>query len=518
MGNKLHENKNWVNNIALRISIIYFLISSLWILISDRLILIRFFDEGNLTRIQNIKGMLFVLGTTLLIYVLVYRNMRKIKSLNKEYERVLCYFNYTDIITGLPNKLYFEKNYQDIKLRRNNEACTFLCVNIDNFTHINNLLGFDYGDRLLQELGNRLKDSLNGKGIISRIGGDEFVVILEGVSTEKEVDLVIDDILESILNPFEFEGEKFFITSTIGIAMDPKDGTTFKSLMKKSHIAMEYGKSNTKSGHIYYNTKMDEAVASGVSLLSEIRKGLTNKEFQLHYQIIKDIECDKIYAVESLIRWYHPKKGYIPPLEYIPIAENTDLIFDIRRFVVDESFRQKKVWKDKGIDIPIVGINMSLKSFCCFNLVEDIERKMKEYSLEKEEVVFELTESGFIREGENLMFNIEKLKNIGVKIALDDFGAGYSSLIRFMELPVDFIKIDKVFIDSIICNKYIEEMVASIIKVSDAMGITAVAEGIEEKEQLDKLSELGCRLGQGYYIGKPMPAEKIEELLAENKG
>lgn len=263
---------------------------------------------------------------------------------------------------------------------------------------------------------------------------------------------------------------------------------------------------------------MDEAVASGVSLLSEIRKGLANKEFQLHYQIIKDIECDKIYAVESLIRWFHPKKGYIPPLEYIPIAENTDLIFDIRRFVVDESFRQKKLWKDRGIDIPIVGINISLKSFCYFDLVDDIERKIKEYGLEKEEVVFELTESGFITEGENLMSNIEKLKNIGVRIALDDFGAGYSSLIRFMELPVDFIKIDKVFIDSIICNKYIEEMVASIIKVSDAMGIIVVAEGIEEKEQLDKLWELGCRLGQGYYIGKPMPAEKIEELLAENNG
>ncbi|TJX14396.1 EAL domain-containing protein [Tissierella creatinini] len=514
---KTPENQT---NDALRIAIIYLVVSILWVVLSDLVSSALPVDLIYKRRIEVGKGMFFVIMSSFILYTLVNRSINKINNLNtdlfnsqQEHERVLNYFGSYDIVTGLPNRLFFEEMYEDLLKEGRYEKFAFLFIDIDSFSHINDLLGRAKGDILLMDIGMRLRTSINREDIVSRINGDEFGLILSNINSEFDVDKVVSVIQDELNKPIELDGERFILSSTIGIALSPRDGMDFETLLKKADIAMQYGKIYSKTSHSYYNKIMDKIIVGNAAILSDIRKGLINKEFKLHYQLIKDIKEDKVFAVESLIRWFHPKKGYIPPLNYIPIAEKTDLIFVLREFILDEAFSQMKAWKDKGVDIPIIGINISLKSFCSDTLVEDIERKMKEYGLGRGEVALELTESGYIEDIDSLISNIDRLRALGIIIALDDFGIGYSSLIRLKMLPLDYLKIDKSFIDNVHNNYDDEVMVKSFIDVANSLKLRIIAEGIEYKEQIDKLLEINCTLGQGYYIAKPMAAEKLEELI-----
>lgn len=504
---------------ALRIAAIYFIVSCLWIVLSDLISAYLPVDPLYKRRIEVGKGIFFVFVSSFMIYILIDRSIKRIKRLNKDltrtklaHEKTLNYFGSYDIIKELPNRLFLEEMYEDLQ-NRGYSGFAFLFIDIDNFSHINDLLGRSKGDILLMEIGMRIRSSINKEDLLCRISGDEFGVILPSVVSQGEIDNYLERIQASLSSPLEFDKERFYLSSTIGISLSPKDGMDFATLIKNANIAMHYGKIYSKAGHSYYDKSMDKVIVDNDAILSDIRRGLINKEFQLHYQIIKDIKEDKIIGVESLLRWFHPKKGYIPPLDFIPLAEKTDLIFELRKFILDEAFRQKKAWKDRKVDIPIVGINISIKSFCSQDLVEEIEKKMNEYGLGKGEIVLELTESGSIEAMDSLISNIEQLRDLGVRIALDDFGTGYSSGVRLKDLPLDYLKIDKYFIDNIHNNYKDEVMVKSFIDVADALGVRIIAEGIEYKEQIDKLLDLNCILGQGYFIARPMAAEKLEDLI-----
>lgn len=515
------RNKKLFANEPLRVSLIYFLISCLWILLSDRIVFLLFNEREVIKILQTYKGIFFVFISSIMIFFLVHGSINRINKLNSDlrkskinHKNTLNYYGTVDIATGLPNKIQFEKLYNNIRSNSDSGKLTFLFIDIDNFKHINDILGISSGDILLKEMGFRLKTAIGDENIVSRISGDEFGVIIRGINSTHEVEKIVHLIQNKINQPVDFQGERFFMSCTIGIAVYPDNGDDFDTLLNNSYIAMQYGKIHAKTGHSYYNESMDKTVVDEVAILSEIRKGLINKEFQLHYQIIKNIKLDKIYAAEALLRWYHPVRGYIPPLDFITIAEKTNLIFEIRKFVIDEALRQKKIWKDKDVNIPIVGINLSLKSFCSDDIVDNISNKMKEYGIGKQELALELTESGSIADMPNLISNIEALKKLGVRISLDDFGTGYSSLARLKELPIDSLKIDKAFIDHIHDKKDDEAMVSGFINVANTLGVSVIAEGIEYEAQLKKLVELGCYLGQGYYLAKPMPADKLEEFLS----
>lgn len=496
-------NNNY--NTALRISVTYFILSSLWILVSDRLMVE-----------QTLKGIVSVSLSSLLIYMLTNKSINKINIIHEEHQQILEHINSIDKMTGLFNITYAEKIYKDLKLQGNDTRFVFLYIDIDNFTNINDLLGFSYGDMLIKELGCRLKTAIDGnKGVVARNIGDEFLVVVEGISSKKEIENIVKDIQNIISYPIELKEEKISLSSTIGISLNPKDGTEYDTLMKKSHIAMIQSKSYNKSRYVYYDEKMEEKISNNIVILSDIRKGLVNDEFKLYYQIIKDVKSNKIILAEALIRWFHPKKGYIPPLDFIPIAEQTGLMSDISDFVVNEAFSQKKSWNDRGLDIPAIGINISAKSFSSYDFIDILESKMEEYDIGKGEIVLELTESGFLEDDSNLIVNIEKLRSLGVEIALDDFGTGYSTPIRLKSLPIDYLKIDKGFIDNVHCNSEDEAMVSSFVNFSRAMGIKVIAEGIERQEQIDKLLDLGCILGQGYHIAKPMSADNLETLYKQ---
>lgn len=514
-----HNKKEQISptNEAFKISLIYFIGSSLWIFLSDSFVF-TLFGEAILSysKMQTYKGIFFILLSSSMIYFLVYNSLIKIDSLDRSLEKKIAEIQYLgsyDNITGLPNSEYLETIFNNILQTSEEDKFAFLYIDIDNFSHINDLLGFANGDVLLSIVGERIRTFIGDIGLIFKLSGDEFGVILMGVNSELEINRVVEDLQKSIHIPIELEGELFYTSSTIGISLMPKDGNKFNILIQKSNIAMQHGKTHTKTAHSYYSEEMQEKVLNNVSILSDVRKALLNNEFRLHYQIIKNLENDSIYAVESLLRWYHPVKGYISPMSYIPIAENTNLIYEIEYFVVNEALRQKKEWNDKGVNIPKIGINMSLKSFCSEGIITKIEKKLVEYDIKKEEMVIELTESGVIGDMETLIPNIERLRKIGVRISLDDFGTGYSSLARLMELPLDSLKIDKSFIDNIHTNKDNEAMVTGIIYFANSLGMLIIAEGIEKQEQIEKLKSLGCSLGQGYHIAKPMSPEDLEVLI-----
>ncbi len=495
---------------GIRVALIYFVVSSLWIYLSDMLV-VHLIGEHGLENsfVQTYKGLSFVSATSIMIYFLVENSIKRIKKLDNKVQ----YLDSFDTITGLPNRKKFQIEFNESISNDPYMMAAFLYIDIDNFGYINDLLGHKIGDELLLDLANRILELADKKDLLARLQGDEFGIVIANIDSIESLNKRVKDIQNSIDKPWKYDNKEFFISSSIGVALKPKDGNDFEDLIKKAHIAMQYCKIHKKSGFHYYDDEVLRTVVDDVSTLDDVKKGLLNNEFTLHYQIIQDMNTKSIFAVESLIRWFHPEKGYIPPLSFIRLAEKTDLIFKIRDFVVNEALSQKKKWKDKNINIPRVGINISLKSFCSVDFLDLIESKMKEYGIGKGELALELTESGTVDNMDNLIANLKRLRELGVRISLDDFGTGYSSLARLRELPLDSVKIDKTFIDRIHIDQDDETMLKGVIYFADGLDLDVIAEGIEHKEQLEKLLDLGCRLGQGYYIAKPMSADDLEKII-----
>lgn len=521
---------------ALKIALIYFFVSAIWILFTDSIVFSIFSEDSlNYKAIQTYKGIFFILITSFMIYFLSGRSFNKINKLDKtledkieeidlktrvlkisqdEFNKTIQYLGSFDTVTGLPNRSHFENKFNDMIAENNESSFAMLYIDIDNFRQINDSFGHAAGDKLLLDLGDIIQNSTSGTNILSRITGDEFGMLLTGIKSLEEIEKKVQAVQSVIRIPWRYEGEEFYVSSTIGVSLMPKDGIEFDLLLKKANLAMQYCKINSKTGYHFYEDSIQRKVLDDAAILSDIRKGLTNNEFKLHYQIIQDLEIDKVYAAEALLRWYHPQKGYIPPLEFIPIAEKTNLIFEIREFVVTEALRQKKEWNEKGVNIPKIGVNISLRSFCDENFVEFIQNKINEYGIKRDELVLELTESGFIETMDNLHENLKRLKKLGVRISLDDYGTGYSTMARLRELSLDSIKIDKTFINNIHINKEDEAMVTGVINYAESLDLLVVAEGIETQEQMEKLKSLGCKLGQGYLIAKPMGPKELEKLIS----
>lgn len=434
---------------------------------------------------------------------------------NRELEETVDYLGSYDTITGLPNRYNLEKNFNKLKdsFENQDSSIAILYIDIDNFNQVNETFGHYAGDTLLVSIGEIIQKEIGDKNLISRISNDSFAVIVTGLRCKDEINFRVDKLQELIRRPWQFQGEEFFISTTIGVAIMTKHGQEFTNLLKKAGIAMEYCKRNNKGGYHHYNENIQKQVLDSVSIISDIRKGLINKEFSLHYQIVYDLQSDKLYGLEALIRWKHPEKGYISPMYFIPLAETTNLIYEITDFVLDEVLMQKRKWNDGGIDIPKLGINISAKSFDSEDLVDILEEKLKKFGISGDEIVLEITESGFIENLENVNKNIDKLIKLGIEVSLDDFGTGYSSLSRLKDMFINYIKLDRTFVMNIDKDKDLEAMVASVIHLSKSRGLKVVAEGIETESQLLVLKRLGCDLGQGYFIHKPMPAAELEDLI-----
>ena len=417
-------------------------------------------------------------------YIAVGMDITETKQLEKTIKLLGSY----DTLTGLPNRRYFERKFENLlKTQGQSWKYAFLYIDIDNFKYVNDTLGHHAGDSLLIHIAETLKGILGNKHLISRISDDEFAIILCNVESKNEIDMIASNIQETIKQPWECGNQKFYISTTIGVALMPKDGNDYISLLKNANMSMEYCKINNKTNYCYFNEEIQRQFVDNISLLNDVKRAITNKEFTLNYQLIKETTSEKFHSAESLIRWYHPQKGYIPPMNFIPVIEKTSLIFEIRDFVINEALRQKSQWNKMGLDIPKIGINISAKSFRSEDLVSVIKNKLAEYNVGSNELILELTETGFVEDLEDIKKNIIELKRLGVEIAIDDFGTGYSSLARLKDLQIDYLKIDRTFIMNIDKDNDTKKVVISVIQMAKALGLNVIAEGIETKEQYELL-------------------------------
>ncbi|SHJ87424.1 diguanylate cyclase (GGDEF) domain-containing protein [Anaerobranca californiensis DSM 14826] len=529
----LKRVKQWdsiYKNIALRITFIYAVISIIWILLSDK-ILYRIVNDLTVYRLlQNYKGIFFVIITAVFLYFLITKQFKFVVDSSKKMEvsfeelrkthkelatikEKLDVLAYTDLVTGLPNKTFIEQEVNmNIKLGQcNNFALVY--IDVDNFKNINDTLGHSAGDQLLRNIAKRLREQITYPHLVGRLGGDEFVLVIYDDGNNGGVLNHIKEIIEKLKIPWVYNGKEYFISISAGIALYPQHGTTFEILYKNADSSMYMAKEQGRNKIFIYSNAMQEKRVATMELANQLHNAINKGELTLHYQPIIDLKTEKITGLEALIRWQHPEKDLISPMEFIPIAENTGLIHQINLWVLKTACLQKKIW-DKVCNCSLkISVNFSCKSFEYPDLAEQIKNIIEETGINPTDVQLEITETTFL---DNLQLGIEilkKLQKMGITIALDDFGTGYSSLTYLINLPIDAVKLDRDFINKIGHRKENEIIVKAIIELAKALNIQVVAEGIENREQLSFLKNIGCHQGQGYHFSKPYPPYVIEEQI-----
>ena len=440
---------------------------------------------------------------------LAFRNdITKRKQAEEEMERLAT----QDHLTHLSNRRVFEYELQRAIDRK--ESVAVLFIDLDRFKYINDSLGHSLGDKLIKLVAKRLKKVVDKNAIVSRQGGDEFTILVRS-NNKDNIENLAKDILKRIKQPFYVAKKEILITCSIGISFYPEHGNSVETLMQNADIAMYWCKENGKDGFSFYEKHMRENTDRIMTLEMELRKAIDNEEFILFYQPKVDLFTNKVVGCDALIRWDHPKIGIISPGEFIPLAEETSLIDKIGEWVLKEACSQNKKWHEAGYSNFVISVNLSAHQFKQPNLVKMINGILKEVNLEPKFLEIEITESISMLSEEQILKQLYALKELGISIAIDDFGTGYSSLQYLDKLPVDTLKIDKSFINNIGKSDHISSflMTNAIICLAKSLNMKVVAEGIETGEQMIYLKQYHCDIGQGYYISKPLPVEKIDEYL-----
>ncbi|HHX61588.1 MAG TPA: EAL domain-containing protein [Epulopiscium sp.] len=443
---------------------------------------------------------------------LIAQGLAKIKD-----EKEIEYMAYYDTLTTLPNRFLFkDRTNQGIRLaKKNGKQAAVLFLDLDDFKAVNDTIGHKGGDELLKEVANKLRKSVGKTDTVARFGGDEFMILLNDINNEEDIFKVVDLIMALFGEPFNIQGQDFLVTSSVGIAVYPGDGEEADLLIENADMAMYKAKEKGKNQYTVYTTKMKEEVEMNIILSNDLSSAIERNELVVYYQPQVDIVSGRINGLEALLRWEHPEKGMISPGVFIPLAEKNGLINSIGEWVLRTACIQTKKWQDMNLPPLRMAVNLSaiqLISPSIVNLVKDI---LKESNLASEYLEIEITESAAIKESIYIEEALAKLKNIGVTIAIDDFGTEYSSLSRLKLLPIDRIKIDMQFTQGIESNEKDRAIIMVIINLAKNLGLNVIAEGVETKGQLDFLNQKLCDDVQGYYYYKPMPMAEVEEVLRE---
>ena len=425
------------------------------------------------------------------------------------------YLAYHDGLTGLPNRSLFSKlltksigeaNRYDRKL-----AVAFL--DLDRFKQINDTLGHEAGDQLLQEVALRLTGCVRESDTAARLGGDEFVVLLPDLADGQDAVQAARKILLQIAEEFILLGQAFHVTASIGISIFPQDGLDEQTLTKNADIAMYQAKAEGKNNFQFYSEKLNAHSLARLALESSLRHGLERNEFRLHYQAKRDIASGRISGMEALLRWEHPDLGTIAPLEFIPVAEETGLIIPIGKWVLKTVCRQSVEWRNQGLPPLSIAVNLTPRQFCDESLLADITAIVLATGMDPHFLELEITESLLIHDVDNTLRILTGLKALGIRIAVDDFGTGYSSLANLERFPLDTIKIDRSFMQASVGTPLDTGLADAIIAMGKSLSLTVVAQGVETMEQAEHLRLHQCNELQGFYFKRPMPAVEITRLL-----
>jgi len=444
-----------------------------------------------------------------------YRGVGKeISERKKDEERIQFLANH-DALTSLPNRAMFSEvlNLAIQNGHRYKRGFAVLFIDLDRFKIINDTMGHDAGDKLLKEMGTRLSETVRSSDVVARLGGDEFVVLVQEVSETKQVDAVARKILSALVEPMSMQGQECRVTASIGICMYPADAQDEKALMKNADIAMYRAKEDGKNTYKFYSEETNVHTFERMALETSLRRGLERNEFFLHYQAKLDLRTGHITGVEALIRWQHPELGMVPPMQFIPLAEETGLIVPIGKWVLNTACAQNVAWQGDGLPPLCMAVNLSARQFADENLLEDIAAALKSSGLRPELLELELTESMVIQNTERAGRILAAIKKMGVRLAIDDFGVGYSSLTHLKRFPIDTLKVDRSFIRDLPQDLEDKAICEAIIAMGKSLNLTVVAEGVETLEQQTFLQDHNCDEMQGFLFSKPIPSDQFAELL-----
>jgi diguanylate cyclase (GGDEF)-like protein len=425
------------------------------------------------------------------------------------------YLAYHDNLTGLPNRSFFSKllSRSVNEAQRYDRQLSVLFLDLDGFKSINDTLGHAAGDDLLKEVGQRLKTSLRESDTVARLGGDEFVVLLPQMADEASLSATATKILETIRKPFTLVGQEFRISTSIGISRFPQDGQDEETLMKNADVAMYSAKEQGKNNFRLYSSELNANTLERLTLESNLRRALERGEYQIYYQVRKNVRSKVVTGVEALLRWRHPELGVVPPKQFLPLAEETGLIVPIGRWVLETVCRQSVAWKAEGLASISMAVNLSAREFFDPHFLSSLAEILRKTGIDAGVLEIEVTESVLLRDLEKTLTIIDGIKTLGVRVAIDNFGAGYSSLATLKQFRLDTIKVDGTFIRSIEENLDNNSLIEGIIKIAKVLGLTVVAEGVETKTQADYLDAKSCDEVQGFYFSAPVPASRIADLM-----
>src|SRR4051794_25699153 len=421
-----------------------------------------------------------------------------------------------DALTGLPNRSLFSHRIDQVLTgRRGDWTAAVMLIDLDHFKEINDTLGHHAGDRLLQEVAQRLRASLDEQDTVARLGGDEFGVLLPDLPDDESASAVAQHLLVQMRDPFLIDGLTLEVDASIGIACAPEHGSDVEQLNQRADIAMYAAKEGGR-GHVMFEPQLDRYSPRRLSLAGSLRSAIADGEIVLFFQPKAELTTGKIVGVEALARWQHPRLGLIGPSEFVPIAEQTGLIGPLTSHVLEQALRQVREWFEQGEELS-VAVNLSARSFLDAQLAVEIPRLLEATGVDARLLELEITESMLMLDPARAKATLERLSAIGLSLSVDDFGTGYSSLANLKRLPVDGIKIDKSFVIDMPHDASDAAIVRSTIDLAHNLGLRVVAEGVESHEAWRRLEDLGCDLAQGFHVSRPVPAEAMTRLLVERR-
>lgn len=435
-------------------------------------------------------------------------------------ERELTYLANYDSLTGLPNRNLFFEHLQSAmnNADRNRNLVSLLFIDLDNFKNINDRYGHEVGDNLVREVGKRLLRSVRRTDTVSRLGGDEFTIVLSNIKTVDGVEIVVNKILEKLSAPFILNGQEIVTTASIGAAMYPfNESSDCYELLRQADAAMHHAKESGRKQFSFYSSDISLAELRRNKMEAALQMALKRNEFQIFYQPRVSLKDGKITGAEALLRWTNPDLGFVSPVEFVPVLESTGLINEVGKWVLENGCKQLKLWNDKGYNLRL-SVNVSALQFVNGDFSQVFDDAILSSQVDPKFLEVEITEGVLLGNHEDASNVLQHIKHKGVHISLDDFGTGYSSLAYLKQFPIDILKIDRSFVMDLMHSHDSPVIVEAIIGLAKNLRLRVTAEGIEELEHVNFLLDRECDEGQGFFYGKPMPEFEFEQMLIEQGG
>ncbi len=519
-------------NVAAKIVLLYLVLGFIWIILSDYAVEVIFQNSENNRLIQSIKGVIYIVMTAIVFYFIIRRSIQiyamtiiDLKhaygeldlshQISLELDEKLFKLAYYDSLTGLPNRVLLENTInQYISEHPEDGLIGFIYLDIDEFSNINEVKGHSIGDELLLAISNYLKKEISEPNMLARHSGDEFVLALFGIEKLDQFIPQVEHYIQSIRKTYLLDEDEFFVTYSVGVALYPDNGKDYITLLRHADAAQSIAKAKGKDQIVIFDDEMVTIIQQQTELLNQLRHAIENKEFSLHYQPMINLQDDQPVGVEALIRWQHPVKGFIPPLEFISLSEKNGFIKEISQWVFKEAASHYEAWNIEGKRFRI-SINISPVMLMSEAFIPYMNEWIKTYHLDSSNIILEITETAIIEDIHKSIHVLKQLKKLGFVIALDDFGTGYSSLTYLQKLPIDIIKIDRSFISNIKPNTEEFHVLRYMIELAHHLNLTVVAEGIETIEQANMVKKYEVDFAQGYFFCRPMPQSRVLEYFKE---